>query len=191
MLDTILRKMQIKSFYYDLKRKSLFNDAPCEISHEEAVSLLELFSPNPNSSCIDEKKFGSEYDLEIIIPAYNEEKFIQQCMESVVSQKTSYRFHVTCVNDGSTDNTGLILERYSCDNVNIIHQKNKGFSEARNTALREANGKYIMFIDSDDFIPQGSVQGLLECAFNADADIVGGGIRTSKGEWFIKKNCKK
>ena len=174
-LDTLLRKMQINAFLYNLERKSFFNDDSCEILHENALALLESFSPNPNSSCIDEKRFGSEYDLEIIIPAYNEEKYIQQCMESVVSQKTSYRFHVTCVNDGSTDNTGLILERYSSDNVSIIHQKNKGFSGARNTALRQTNGKYIMFVDSDDFIPQGSVQSLLECAFNTDADIVGGG----------------
>ena len=187
-LDTLLRKMQINAFLYNLERKSFFNDDSCEILHENALALLESFSPNPNSSCIDEKRFGSEYDLEIIIPAYNEEKYIQQCMESVVSQKTSYRFHVTCVNDGSTDNTGLILERYSSDNVSIIHQKNKGFSGARNTALRQTNGKYIMFVDSDDFIPQGSVQSLLECAFNTDADIVGG---TSKREWYIKKNCEK
>ena len=75
-LDTLLRKMQINAFLYNLERKSFFNDDSCEILHENALALLESFSPNPNSSCIDEKRFGSEYDLEIIIPAYNEEKYM-------------------------------------------------------------------------------------------------------------------
>ena len=75
MLNTILRKCRLNRLFFDLKRKSFLNDPPCEIPQEEALSLLELFSPNPNSSCIDEKKFSFEYDLEIIIPAYNEEKY--------------------------------------------------------------------------------------------------------------------
>ena len=80
------------------------------------------------------------------------------------------------MNDGSTDNTGLILERYSSDNVSIIHQKNKGFSGARNTALRQTNGKYIMFVDSDDFIPQGSVQSLLNVHLIQMLILLGGGV---------------
>ena len=95
-------------------------------------------------------------DVSIIIPTYNVEKYIQQCLDSVISQRTNFRFHVICINDGSTDNTGLLLKKYeNAENVTIIHQKNKGFSGARNVGLRKTNGKYIMFVDSDDFIPGG------------------------------------
>lgn len=156
MLDIILKRLGIKKVKYQLLRKSLMDDAPLDGNAEEAVALLESFSPNPGSSCIERKKFGSEYDLEVIIPAYNVEKYIQQCLDSVISQKTNFSFHVTCINDGSTDNTGLLLKKYeNTENVSIIHQENKGFSGARNVGLRKTNGKYIMFVDSDDFIPGG------------------------------------
>ena len=132
------------------------DDNPFDGNVEEAVALLEAFSSNPGSSCIEKKKFGLEYDLEVIIPAYNVEKYIQQCLDSVISQKTNFRFHVICINDSSTDNTGLLLKKYeNAENVTIIHQENKGFSGARNVGLRKTNGKYIMFVDSDDFIPGG------------------------------------
>ncbi len=176
MIETILRKARIKSFAYSVLRKSLINDEPCALSVEEAIKLLESFSPDPKNSCIERKKIKSpEYDLEIIIPAYNVEKFIQQCLDSVVSQKTDFSFHVTCVDDGSTDNTGALLDKYSSGYVSIIHQSNRGISGARNAALRKTNGKYIMFVDSDDFLPQGTVQSMLNNAFNNDADIVWGG----------------
>lgn len=156
MLDIILKRLEIKKVKYQLLRKSLMNDAPLDGNVEEAMALLESISPNPGSSCMDRKNFGKEWDLEVIIPAYNVEKYIQQCLDSVISQKTNFRFHVTCINDGSTDNTGLLLRKYeNAENVTIIHQENKGFSGARNVGLRKANGKYIMFVDSDDFIPRG------------------------------------
>lgn len=191
MLDIILKRLEIKKVKYQLLRKSLMNDAPLDGNVEEAMALLESISPNPGSSCMDRKNFGKEWDLEVIIPAYNVEKYIQQCLDSVISQKTNFRFHVTCINDGSTDNTGLLLRKYeNAENVTIIHQENKGFSGARNVGLRKANGKYIMFVDSDDFIPPGVIQRLLECAFDKDADIVCGSYEYCNVNGKLRRTIK-
>ena len=78
-----------------------------------------------------------QYDLQIIIPAYNAEKYIEKCLNSILSQKTQYTYVITVINDGSTDETSQILSKYLDDeHVDIISQSNKGFSEARNRGLK-------------------------------------------------------
>lgn len=151
----------------------------------EAKELLDEYHPDLGKSCIDRKRINDEYDLEIIIPAYNVEEYIEQCIESVIYQKTDYKFHVTCVDDGSSDNTGKLLDKYKESNMDIIHQKNSGVSAARNTALRKSKGKYIMFVDSDDYLPENAIQVLLKTAFSNDADIVEGGYYACEGKGNI------
>ena len=93
--------------------------------------------------------------LSIIIPVYNVEAFIERCLKSVEDQDLSLNeYEVISVNDGSTDCSLDILNRLSSHyhNIKIISQENKGLSEARNTGLKHATGKYIMFVDSDDWI---------------------------------------
>lgn len=89
----------------------------------------------------------------IIIPVYNIERYIKNCVESVLKQ--SYKnFEIILVDDGSKDNSGLIcndLKKMS-SKVKVIHQKNKGLSEARNTGIRNSSGDYLMFIDGDDYL---------------------------------------
>jgi len=90
--------------------------------------------------------------LTVIIPVYNVERFLVETLDSVFDQNFK-DFSVIAVNDGSTDNSPDILEKYSAKkNVHIIHQDNRGLSAARNTGLKKANGKYIYFLDSDDKI---------------------------------------
>ena len=91
--------------------------------------------------------------VSIIIPVYNVEKFLGFCLDSVMAQ-TFTDFEALCVNDGSTDGSAQILEKYAKKDkrFKIIHQENKGLSGARNTGLREALGKYVYFLDSDDAI---------------------------------------
>lgn len=84
----------------------------------------------------------------IIIPVYNAEKYIRKCLDSIKNQ-TFKDYEVIIVNDGSTDNSLNILKEY---NYKVINQKNSGPSIARNKAIKEAKGEYILFVDSDDYI---------------------------------------
>ena len=83
--------------------------------------------------------------LSIIIPAYNCEKYICQCLESIISYKN---IEIIVINDGSTDNTKELLEKYT--KIKFYNNENYGVSYTRNFGIKEATGKYIMFIDSDD-----------------------------------------
>lgn len=93
-------------------------------------------------------------DISIIIPCYNVEDYLEQCLTSLVNQQTKKEYEILCINDGSTDNTLKIIQNYGdkYKNLKIIDQDNKGLSGARNIGLRQARGKYIMFIDSDDYL---------------------------------------
>lgn len=89
----------------------------------------------------------------IIIPVYNVEQYLGECLESVFNQSFQ-DWEAVCVNDGSTDGSAAILEAYSAkDNrLRIITQPNGGLSAARNAGMKEANGDYILFLDSDDWL---------------------------------------
>lgn len=91
--------------------------------------------------------------ISIIIPSYNEEKYISRCLDSVLNQTFS-DFEILCVDDGSTDNTFKIIKDYSEHDGRIIPLENpdKGVSAARNFGIKNAKGDYIGFVDSDDFI---------------------------------------
>lgn len=89
----------------------------------------------------------------IIIPVYNVKEYLEECLESIVNQ--SFKgFEVICVNDGSTDNSLEILQKYAKKDkrFKVLNQKNQGQGVARNNALNIANGEYILFVDPDDFI---------------------------------------
>lgn len=94
-----------------------------------------------------------EVDISVIIPAYNAEKTIEKCIESVLVQ-TGCSYEMIIVNDGSTDRTPEIIEQYKkqYDNIVYISQENKGPAIARNVALDKVSGKHILFLDSDDFL---------------------------------------
>jgi len=93
-------------------------------------------------------------DISIIIPAYNAESFIGQCLDSIMHQDGAPDFEIIVVNDGSTDNTAQIVQDYSYSNSNIklITQKNSGVSTARNNAMSRAQGHFISFVDADDMV---------------------------------------
>lgn len=91
--------------------------------------------------------------ISIIIPVYNVEKWLNKCIDSILVQ--SYKnFEVILVNDGSTDKSREICDKYSKEDnrVKVFHNKNKGLSYSRNFGVKNSNGKYVMFVDSDDFI---------------------------------------
>ena len=98
--------------------------------------------------------------VSVIVPVYNVEDYLRECVESVIKQ-TYPHLEIILVDDGSTDGSGAICDEYaSKDNrIRVVHQKNKGLSGARNSGLDIATGRYIIFIDSDDYIWEGTIQG--------------------------------
>ena len=91
--------------------------------------------------------------VSILIPVYNVENYLDKCLDSVISQ-TMNNIEIICVNDGSTDHSGEILEKYQKKDKRIIvvNKENGGLPSARNAGLEIARGKYIGFVDADDYI---------------------------------------
>lgn len=98
--------------------------------------------------------------LSIVIPVYNVEGYLHRCIDSILAQ-SFHDFEIICVDDGSTDMSGDILEEYSKNYsfIKVIHQVNAGVSAARNEGLRHVNGKYLTFIDPDDFLSSDTYEG--------------------------------
>ena len=146
-------------------------------SLEEARAHLMALSPDPANSCLWSKPAAShgQFTLDILIPAYNVENYIARCIDSALSQKTEHSFRLIIVDDGSKDNTAVILDGYA-DNPRVIikHQENQGLAGARNTAIALSDAEYIMFLDSDDILPPGSVDALIRCALENNAHITEG-----------------
>lgn len=123
--------------------------------------------------------------ISIIIPVYNVEKYLDECLQSVSNQ--SYKnWECILVNDGSSDKSGIICDKWhTLDNrFIVIHQKNQGVSQARNTGLKQAKGQYICFVDSDDWI----APNYLQCMINNmsdDVDIVVSGITSFKEDKVV------
>ena len=90
--------------------------------------------------------------ISVIIPVYNEEDYLNECLDSIVNQSLE-DIEIICVDDGSTDNSLNILKSYESDNrIKIIPKENSGLGASRNVALDIAQGEYIAFMDSDDYM---------------------------------------
>lgn len=102
-------------------------------------------------------------NLTFIIPVYNVEKYLAKCLDSILVDN-EFTGQVICVNDGSTDRSGKILEKYAekYPNIEIVSQPNAGLSAARNAGIKAANGEYVCFLDSDDYWQPNVLKGLLE-----------------------------
>lgn len=123
----------------------------------------------------------------IIVPVYNVEKYLSFCMESLINQ-TLRDIEIICVNDGSADASLLILEEYRKldDRIIIVDKKNGGLSSARNAGLDLAEGEFILFVDSDDYLEENTCDRLYVEMLQEDADIVVFG--TNLFPWYVKNN---
>lgn len=110
--------------------------------------------------------------VSVVIPIYNVEEYLERCLDSIINQ-TYKNIEIILVNDGSTDNSYEICKKYEKNDsrIKIINKKNGGLSEARNYGIEAACGKYITFVDSDDYVEENYVKCLLECIDKYDADI--------------------
>lgn len=131
--------------------------------------------------------------VSIIVPVYNVEKYLEKCLDSLLNQ-TLKDIEIICINDGSSDNSLLILENYSRkDNrIKIIDKENEGQAIARNIGLKMATGDYIGFVDSDDWVDLDYFEKLYDTAEKYDCDIACAGFkRCRKNRNSIKKKYTK
>lgn len=115
--------------------------------------------------------------ISIIIPIYNVEKYIRKCVDSILNQSFK-SFELILIDDGSDDKSGEICDEYSkCDSrVRVIHKENTGSANSRNIGIKEAKGKYICFVDSDDWIEKDMLKDTNSLAEEYESDIVISGI---------------
>ena len=154
-----------EAFKVYIKKYGLYND----IKENVTPDVLEFFKFEE----IVEDMLSPNPKISVIIPVYNVEKYLNQCLDSVINQNFS-DMEIICVNDGSTDSSLDILESYAeKDNrINIINQKNCGLGCARNVGLANALGDYILFLDSDDFLSENCLNELYLNAINNDSDLI-------------------
>lgn len=115
--------------------------------------------------------------VSVIIPVYKAEKYLNRCLDSLLAQ-TFENWIAICIDDGSPDNSGAILDSYADkdDRFIVIHKKNAGVSAARNDGIKKADGEYIFFMDADDWIDVDYLQHMVATAVDANADMVVSGF---------------
>lgn len=134
-----------------------------------------------------------ELDLSIIIPIYNIQNYILECVNTLL-ESTFLNYEIILVNDGSTDESLTVIKNiaYKKKNIKIIDKKNGGLSSARNAGLSKASGKYIFFVDGDDFISIKSIEKMFVFAEEKKLDIaIGNGKyyfedKSNKNNYFIQ-----
>lgn len=129
--------------------------------------------------------------LSIVIPAYNVEKYIYPCLDSVLKQDLNEdEFEIILINDGSTDNTHNVISDIlaSAKNITYIQQANQGLSCTRNRGIEIAKGRYILFVDSDDILIPHSIKPMLEYAINNSLDILKANVETVDNKEVLKDN---
>ena len=121
--------------------------------------------------------------ISVVLPVYNVEEYLRQCLDSLANQ-TFEDFEVICVNDGSGDSSLSILEEYASEDerFKIISQENKGLSGARNTGMDYIKGKYTIFVDSDDWLELNALEKLYNKIIALDSDILNCKIK------YVKNN---
>ena len=126
-------------------------------------------------------------EISVIVPVYQVEKYIRQCVDSILAQ-TFTDFELILVDDGSKDNSGKICDEYAekDQRVRVIHKENGGLSDARNHGLDNAVGKYFMFVDADDYIAPETAECLYKNIIKEEADIAVCNFR-----YFFEEDGKK
>lgn len=116
--------------------------------------------------------------VSVIVPIYNVERYLRRCVNSILIQ-TYQNLEVILVDDGSPDNCPAICDEYAKEDarVKVIHKMNGGLSDARNVGMTAANGAYLMFVDSDDWLEKNAVECLYQLLISSDAQIAIGGMQ--------------
>ena len=129
--------------------------------------------------------------VSIIVPVYNVEKYISECIDSILSQTYKY-IEIILIDDGSTDDSGYICDEYASkdERIKVIHQLNSGVSSARNAGILMASGQWVFFVDGDDWISEDAIDCLISEGDREDVDlIVGSCIKAYVGREELDTSC--
>ena len=150
-----------------------------EDDYRTAREFVQLFCPKPDGTIhglLEEEAIAEgkqSADLTMIIPCYNAEKYIKQCLDSVVDHPFVNRVEILVIDDGSTDHTPEIVDGYAGKSgVTVLHQENQGVACTRNTGIRLSKSKYLYFLDADDYVDAERLDRMLSFALEQDADTV-------------------
>lgn len=130
--------------------------------------------------------------ISVIIPVYNQERYISQCLDSTLGQ-TLGDLEVVCIDDGSTDGSGAVLDAYATKDsrVRVVHRENRGVGPTRNEGLTMARGEFVTFMDPDDYYPDGLVfKKLYNAAVENGALVCGGSLAIYDGEKDVLTECR-
>lgn len=119
---------------------------------------------------------NTEIKLSIVVPVYNVSKYLVKCLDSLLSQDLPLNeYEIIVVDDGSTDDSGMLADEYAKKHpkfIKVIHQENRGLSGARNSGIKIAKGKYIQFVDSDDYLEPNVLKTLVDKMESDNLDIL-------------------
>ncbi len=129
--------------------------------------------------------------ISVVVPVYNVQKYLKKCINSIVGQ--SYKnLQIILIDDGSTDDSGIICDEYAkkYQNIEVVHKKNGGLSDARNVGIKKSKGKYITFIDSDDYVEPDYIFYLYSiiCKYNVPVSVCRHIVHQEKSGVVIPKN---
>ena len=112
-------------------------------------------------------------EVSVVVPIYNVEKYLRQCLESLVNQNFD-DYEIILINDGATDNSMKIAQEFEdkYKNIKLLSKKNAGLGAARNTGMKYVTGKYVLFVDSDDYVSPEYISELYNVINREDSDIV-------------------
>lgn len=129
----------------------------------------------------------SEYDISVIVPCYNANRYLNVCLESLKAQR-SPQIEMIFIDDGSTDSTGAMLDAFARTEprAKVIHERNKGVSAARNRGIAMAKGRYIAFMDADDALEEKALSTLFQAAVRTGAQITS----ANHTLFDMEKNCR-
>lgn len=129
----------------------------------------------------------SEYDISVIVPCYNANRYLNVCLESLKAQR-SPQIEMIFIDDGSTDSTGAMLDAFARTEprAKVIHERNEGVSAARNRGIAMAKGRYIAFMDADDALEENALSILFQAAVRTGAQITS----ANHTLFDMEKNCR-
>ena len=124
--------------------------------------------------------------ITVIVPVYNVEKYLEQCVDSILNQ-TYKNIEIILVDDGSKDKSGQLCNEFSnkYSQIKTIHKKNAGLGMARNSGLKIANGEYIAFVDSDDWLAPQALKNLYDSMTKFNCDYCKGGFQKVNDEGHV------
>lgn len=128
--------------------------------------------------------------ISVIVPVYQVEEYLERCVDSILAQ-SFHNFELILVDDGSPDGSGAICDTYASKDsrVRVIHKENGGLSDARNAGIEIAQGKYLTFIDSDDYVRPDMLKALIEAINKYNTDISVCGLMGTTGELLPESKC--